>query len=401
MTAMSPRQLPSEAPQHAADYIARARELRPLLEAAAPRIEAARELTADVLDALHRAGLFRLLLPRSVGGAELAPWTYVEVIEAVAMADASTAWCLGQNGGCAMSAAYLAPDVAAEVFGDPRGVLAWGAGAVGTATVVDGGYRASGTWQFASGSRHATWLGGHCLVAERDGALRLAADGTRAERTMLFPRARATISDVWHVVGLKGTGSDTYAVADLFVPEAYSLDRFSAAERREPGRLYRFTSSQLYSAGFAGVALGLARAALDAFVDLARNKRPRGTRATLRDNAVTQSEVGLAEARLSSARSYVLQTLREVWEALSETGELNLDQRMAIRLASTFAIQEARDVVDVAYHSAGSTGIFESGPFERRFRDMHAVCQQVQGRSSHFETVGQHLLGLEPDLLFV
>jgi alkylation response protein AidB-like acyl-CoA dehydrogenase len=397
---MSTQKLAAEASQ-TADCLARARGLVPLLDAAAPRIEAARELTGDVLDALHRAELFRLLIPRSLGGAELEPWKFVEAIETVAKGDASSAWCLCQNSGCSMSAAYLRPEVAAEVFGDARAVLAWGAGAVGTAHAVDGGYRVGGTWQFASGSRHVTWLGGHCLVVEKDGTPRLAADGTRVERTMLFPRARASIRDVWHVVGLKGTGSDTYSVADLFVPDAYTLDRFNALERREPGRLYRFTSSQLYASGFAGVALGVARATLDAFVDLARNKRPRGAGTTLRDNAVAQSEVGLAEARLRSARTYVLQTLREIWETLSGQDELTLDQRMAVRLAATFAIQEARDVVDMAYHAAGSTGILESGPFERRFRDVHAVCQQVQGRRSHFETVGQHLLGLEADLLFV
>lgn len=394
-------------PQHSArgaEYLARARALVPLLEAAAPRIEAARELTEDVFDALHEAGLFRLLLPASLGGAELDPMSYVGVIEAVAQGDASTAWCLGQNDGCSMSAAWMHPDAAAEVFGDPRAVLAWGAGAVGTAVAVDGGYRVSGTWQFASGSRHATWLGGHCQVREKDGAVRAersGAHGGEGGRTMLFPRERAAIRDVWHVVGLRGTGSDTYSVSDVFVPEAFSLDRYNPAERREDGLLYRFTTTQLYAAGFAGVALGVARAALDAFIELARNKRPRGAQAALRDNAVVQADIGLGEARLRSARALLMQTLREIWDGLPQAGELTLDQRISVRLASTHAITEARDVLDIAYHAAGSTGIMESGPFERRFRDIHAVCQQVQGRRSHFETVGQHLLGLEPSLIFV
>jgi alkylation response protein AidB-like acyl-CoA dehydrogenase len=386
----------------AIDYPARARALVPLLWAAGPRIEAARELTEDVLAALHEAGLFRLLLPKSVGGAELDPMTYVRVIETVAQGDASTAWCLGQNGGCAMSAAWLEPRAAAEVFGGPRAVLAWGAGAVGTAVAVEGGYRVSGTWQFASGSRHATWLGGHCQVHEPDGSLRppTSSNGGEGGRTMLFPRASASMQDVWHVIGLKGTGSDTYSVRDLFVPEAYSLDRYNPAERREPGMLYRFTTSQLYASGFAGVALGIARAVLDAFIDLARNKRPRGAETALRENAVIQSEISVAEARLRSARGFLLQTLREIWDGAS-ADELTLDQRIMVRLASTYAIHEACDVVDMAYHGAGSTAIAENGPFERRFRDVHAVSQQAQGRRSHFETVGRHLLGLPADLLFV
>jgi alkylation response protein AidB-like acyl-CoA dehydrogenase len=395
------RQPSSAASPGAADYLARARDLVPMLEAAGPRIEAARQLPDDVLDALYEAGLFRLLLPRSLGGAELDPVSYVAVIETVAQGDASTAWCQGQNSGCSMSAAFLRPQIAAEVFGDRRAVLAWGAGAAGTATVVDGGYRVSGTWQFASGSRHATWLGGHCMVKEEDGTLRPAKAGSEGGRTMVFPRARATMSDVWHVVGLKGTGSDSYSVADLFVPEDYSLDRYAPEERREDGRLYRFTTAQLYASGFAGVAMGIARAVLDTFVDLARNKRPRGAQAALRDNAVVQAEVAVMEARLGSARAFLLQTLREIYDGLSDGGELTLDQRIRVRLASTYAIHEARSVLDTAFQATGASGIFESAPYERRFRDLLAVCQQAQGRRAHFETVGQHLLGLPPDLLFV
>jgi alkylation response protein AidB-like acyl-CoA dehydrogenase len=393
--------LQSHASPRAAEFLARARDLVPLLDAAGPRIEAARELTPDVLAALYEAGMFRCLLPESVGGAELDPMSYVAVLETLAGADASTAWCVGQNDGCSMVAAWLRLDVAAEVFGDSRAVLAWGAGAAGIADVVEGGYRVNGTWQFASGSRHATWLGGHCLVREPDGSVRPGTEGSEGGRTMLFPRARATIKDVWHVVGLKGTGSDSYSVKDLFVPEAYSLDRYSMAERREPGLLYRFTTSQLYAAGFAGVALGIARAVLDTFIDLARNKKPRGAQTSLRDSAVTQSEIAVGDARLRAARAFLMQSLREIWDGLPEAGELTMDQRMSIRLASTFAINEAQAVLDTAYHSAGATAIFESGPYERRLRDMHAVAQQAQGRKTHYETVGQHMLGLKPDLLFV
>ncbi|MBV9785520.1 MAG: acyl-CoA dehydrogenase family protein [Acidisphaera sp.] len=389
----------SSPPAASPDPILRARELAPLIEAAADRIEAAREIPPDIIDALHAAGMFRLLLPRSAGGAEVDPPTYVQVIEVIAGADASTAWCIGQASGCSMSAAYLAAEATHEVFGrDPRAVLAWGAGAVGQTVAVDGGWRVTGRWQFASGSRHATWLGGHCKVIDRDGTPRLSATGKTVERTMLFPREAASISDVWQVMGLRGTGSDTYAVRELFVPESHSLGRDEPAERRETGPLYKFSTTNLYAAGFAGVGLGIARAALDAFIRLARDKTPRDARNTLRENAVVQTEVAVAEVRLRAARSYLLQVLRELTDAAAENEALTIDQRMELRMASTYAIHTASDVVDVAYHEAGATAIFESNPFERRFRDMHAVSQQMQGRRSHFETVGQHLLGLTPSL---
>ena len=133
----------------ATDCIARARQLAPLLEAAAPRIDAARELPLDVLDAMHAAGMFRLLVPGSLGGAELDPATYIQCVEAIASGDASVAWCMNQGSGCSMSAGYLAPDVAREVFGGERDVLAWGMGPGAKAIRVEGGWRVTGTWRFA------------------------------------------------------------------------------------------------------------------------------------------------------------------------------------------------------------------------------------------------------------
>jgi alkylation response protein AidB-like acyl-CoA dehydrogenase len=379
----------------------RARALAPLLDRCAEAVESERRLVPALLDGLHEAGLFRLLLPRVLDGGEVDPITFVEVVEEIAKTDASVAWCLCQAGGCAMTAAYLGPEVARHVFEDRRAVLAWGPGPDARAVAVDGGYRVTGTWSFASGCRHATWLGGHCPVVTPEGQPRRRADGRRDERTMLFPAASAEFVDVWHVSGLRGTGSDAFTVTDLFVPHAYSVSRDDPAERRQPGPLYCFPAGSLYASGFAGVAMGLARAMLDAFVELARDKTPRGGRRTLRDNQVVQSEVAQAEARLRSARMFLLGSLSEIWQDVGRSGSLALDQRMTIRLAATYAIHQARDVADRVYAAAGSSAIFTAGAFERRFRDIHAVTQQLQGRASHFETVGQFLLGLEPDTQFL
>jgi alkylation response protein AidB-like acyl-CoA dehydrogenase len=247
---------------------------------------------------------------------------------------------------------------------------------------------------FASGGRHATWLGGHCVVIEADGSPRRDADGQPIERTMLFPRSSVPLIDVWDVIGLRGTGSDSYAVTDRFVPEAYTLGRDQESDRRESGTLYRFSTTNIYAASFAAVALGIARATLDAFIALAREKASMGSGQTLRDNEVIQSAVAQAEARLGASRAYLLQSLTDIYADVAISGRLTLDQRMRIRLASTYAIHEAKSVVDTAYQEAGATAIFARNPFERRFRDMHSVSQQQQGRRAHFETVGQHMLGL-------
>lgn len=376
------------------DPIAAARALAPLLQAAGPRIDAGSELPPEVVDAMHGAGMFRLLLPRSVGGVELDPVTYVQCVEAIASGDGSTAWCMNQGSGCSMSAAYMEPEWARHVFADPRAVLAWGQGPGAKAIRAEGGWRVTGRWAFASGSRHSTWLGGHCPTFEADGTPRTRPDGRPWDATMLFRREDAEIEDSWDVMGLRGTGSDTYAVENMFVPDHLTLTRDLEQERRHPGLLYRFSTMNIYASGFAGVAMGLARGALDSFVALAREKTPALTQSAMRDSQVIQHQLAYNEAKLAAARLLVLKALADAQDALVTATSLTMEHRAAIRLASTFAIHQAREVVDFTYHEAGATAVFRSNPFERRFRDVHTVCQQVQGRSSHFETVGQHMLGV-------
>ena len=382
--------------------IARAEAVRPAVGAAASTIESTRRLPPELLDKIHDAGLFRLLLPRSSNGIETDPMTFFHVIETIARADASTAWCLSQAGGCAMSAAYLDLPVAHAIFGDdPRAVLAWGPGPKVTAIECDGGYRVTGVWAFASGGRHATWLGAHCPITKADGAPRLDANGLQQERTMLVRTEDVEWTDIWNTVGLRGTASDQFALNDYFVRTDHSITREFDQECRESGPLYRMGSGTCYQVGFAGVACGIARGALDSFIDVARNKVPRGQKSPLRDNAVVQSNLAQAEVNLRAARGFVLQSMAEVWKALSAGSLITVEQRVTIRMAATNAIHKAREAVDFAYNAAGATAIFENHPLERRFRDIHTVTQQLQGRLSHFETVGAWMLGVDADLTFV
>ena len=173
------------------------------------------------------------------------------------------------------------------------------------------------------------------------------------------------------MIGLRATGSDSFTASDLFVPREHSAARDDPAERRHGGPLYCFPTTSLYASGFAGVALGNARSALDAFVALAQAKTPRGLRQPLRESAVVQSELARTEARVGAARALLLGSLEEVWRGVVETGTLGLDQRVRIRMAATHAITEATAAVDFAYHTAGATAIFDAHPFERRFRDAH------------------------------
>jgi alkylation response protein AidB-like acyl-CoA dehydrogenase len=377
------------------DIRERTRAVMPLIAASSDETEARRELPDDLFSALVEQDLFRLVLPRQFGGAELAPLDLLDFLEEAGKHDASTAWCLCQNNICALVAARMAPEAAQTVFDGPGTTVAWGPGP-GEARAVDGGYVLSGRFDFASGSRHATWLGAHLPV--QDGAdKRLTEDGAIAIFTFLFRRRDVKVLDTWQVMGLKGTGSDSFEVSELFVPEDFCVPRFRGYPPRVPGRLYVFSQSNLYAAGFASVALGIARATLEDFIGDIRDTLPRGASATRGSNNVVQSTVGQAEARLASAWHFLRATVTDMWEIAQERDAFTREEEARLRLATTWAIGQARETVNELYVAAGALTIFESQPFERRFRDIHTLSQQIQGHAAHFETVGQILMGMEPD----
>ena len=381
------------------DWVARAAALVPTIEAAGDRIEAERRIAPEVIAGLHDAGLFRMLLPASLGGGAADIVAFNQVIETVAAADASTAWCLAQQVASTQAAGYLDAGIAREIFAAPGSAVAWGPPSGARAVVTDGGYVVTGRWRFASGSGHCPWLGGHCTVIEADGKPRLDEHGRPVLRTMLFRKDKAAFHDIWHVIGLRGTGSNGYEVRDLFVPEPYTYWRDNPPDRRDPYALFNIPLLTLYGMGFSGVALGLARASLGAFMKLAETKKPSATHGApvaLRDNPVVQGRVAKATGRLQSARAYLADMLHLFWDAATANRPPTLEQRAQLRVAITGAIEQSRRVVDFAYHAAGADAIFNGSPFERRFRDMHTVTAQGQAHLSNFEGAGQALFGSEP-----
>ncbi|MEK9720672.1 MAG: acyl-CoA dehydrogenase family protein, partial [Quisquiliibacterium sp.] len=195
------------------ELLARVALLAPQIAQAAGAIDAERRFPPELIDAFHNAQLFRILIPRRYGGLQAHPLAFMRTLEELAKLDASAAWIVGQNSVCAIVSAYLAPEVARPVFGDPRSVLAWGP-QTGPARIqaCDGGYRVTGKWSFASGMRQATWLGCQATVHESDGSPRLDAQGRHVKRVMLIPASVAKVEDIWDVIGLRGTASDAYSV---------------------------------------------------------------------------------------------------------------------------------------------------------------------------------------------
>jgi len=262
--------------------------------------------------------------------------------------------------------------------------------------VVPGGFRVTGTWRFASGNRHATWVGGHCRIEEPDGSVRRNPDGSVFERTMMVKRDVPRWHDEWNVVGLRGTNSDTYTITDVFVPEAFSVTRDSDEERRVHAPLYQFTTTNLYASGFAGVSMGIARGMLDAFIEMAKGKTAASMTKPMRESEVIQNGIAQCEAKLRSAGAWLVEVLEEAHEVAAQRGHITMHERAMVRLATTSGIHRAKEVAEWCYHEAGATAIFDNSPFERRMRDIHASAQQVQGRTAHLEMCGQHFLGMNP-----
>jgi indole-3-acetate monooxygenase len=361
--------------------------------------EALGRLTPEVVDRLHEQRLFRMLLPRAYDGEEVDLGTWFRAMEALAKLDGSTAWCVGQINGCALTASALDPAIARTIWGPPRAALSWGPPFKSQAVEVAGGHRLTGEFMFSSGSRHATWIGLMAPVIGRDGAAVPAPAGV-STRIFLVPASAVEWVENWDVLGLRATNSGGYKVDDLFVPEGYSLNREHLADVRLDAPLYNFPLNGLFSIGFSAVALGLARSMLNMLVTVAKTKNPRLAKVPMVQSHLVQFQIGEAEARLRSARSYVETTAERVWQSVVSTGVLTVPQRMDMRMAATFAIHEAATVANAAWDIAGADAIFASGPFERRLRDIRTVTQQAQGRKSHLQDTGAFLLGLPPNFAF-
>lgn len=375
--------------------VERARTLQPLLEEHGAEMDRRREVTPEVVEALVERDMLRLLLPKSLGGQELALIEFCEVVETLAWADASVAWFVNQsNVSSATSAAAMPHETALSIFGAPGVGLAWGARHNKSRAVrVEGGYRLTGTWGFASGGRHTGgWLGAHSAVQNPDGTPHLR-HGRPDDRSFVFRRSEARITDDWYVLGLRGTGSDSYSVEDLFVPDERAPARDAPEERREKGPIYVIGSTLLYASGFCSVTLGLGRRLFEAYVDLVGGgKQSRSTGKALMANNAVQREIGLLEAKLSAARAYLHQEVLRTYDAAA-SGSLDVDRRMRLRLATTWGMNAATDVSIASYRAAGTTAILDTAPFERRFRDAMSASQHMQAMLAHVEMVGRHLIG--------
>ena len=379
------------------DHFQIAEELASWVASESDRIDQEREIPAALFRAIADKKFFRLLVPRSLDGEEMDWLEYLRILEMFAKVDASTAWCLNQNNVFATFAAVMPEQTAKEIWSDPRAVVANGPPNSASAIPVEGGYQLTGQWNFSSGSPHATWVAGIAPIVSpkrEDSAL----PDKNEVRIMLVPKHEVDFIDDWQVAGLRGTGSLSFKAEKLFVPFLRTFDPTDKAGK--PGALYVISTNLLFASGFATTALGVARAALDTAIGLAARKKQRMEKDLLLDKSTSHRMVGQGEACWGSARAFLHEHTSAVWKSACKNQSLTIEERIGLRLATTHAIRIAAEVVDMAYTLCGSHAIFASNPIQRRFQDIHAITQQIQGRLSHYDTAGQFFLGLEPNGVF-
>jgi alkylation response protein AidB-like acyl-CoA dehydrogenase len=371
-----------------------ARKLVPQIRSSADEIEARRELPRPLFEAMADAGLFHIAVPRVIGGGELDLPMYVQVIEEIGKADASTGWCLNQGAIFGTYAARMPRDMARHIWIDtPRAVVANTPAPTAKAIVVPGGYRVTGRQGFSTGCRHAAWVAAHAQIID-NGQIRLE-NGQPEARYMFVPVAEAELLDTWKVRGMRGTGTHHFAVNDVFVPTDRTV-LSQTAPLIEDAPLYRIPRTLLFASGDAAVAFGLARSCLETFGELAGAKTPRAMQGLLRDQAMVQMNVGQCEAALRSGRAFLTEAVRELWTA-SVNNAITLDHRANLRLAATHGIRLAAQIVDTVYNASGATAAYEDHLLQRHFQDIHVITQHLQGRLAHYELIGRYWLGLPID----
>jgi alkylation response protein AidB-like acyl-CoA dehydrogenase len=370
-------------------FLAAARGLAPLVDTLRGQFDQDRTLPPVLVDAMHAAGLFRMWVPRELGGAELDPLNFLTVIEELSRIDGSVGWCAVIPAGYGRLSGALAEDAAREIFQGPgRGLLVGTLNPTGKAATAPGGYRVTGRWSYGSFIGYGDWVLGNCIT--EDGGFRLC----------LFPRDSVEVFDVWHVGGLRATGSNDFQVSDLFVPESHTIPLvdFQPPPRR-PGPLYAVPMTSTFVSCVATVVLGIARGAIEALVEIAATKTTAGSPTALRDKPLAQAEIARAEALLRSGRAYLFDELGAMWADAEAGKPISMQQRAHVRLAAVHAAQCAIHAVDLTYQLGGGASLFQGGRLERCFRDAHAAGQHVAlSPLSNLEPIGRVLFGLPPGM---
>lgn len=376
-------------------------QVEPTIRRYAAAAEAERRLAPETVAALLDAGVMQTWVPRAYGGREMDPLPALRLFEEIARIDSAAGWIAANSSGIATLPMFLPAEGGAELFSQPRTLLAGGWFPPGRAEPVQGGYRVSGRWAFGSGSNYATWLTGQALVYD-NGAPRLGPDGNPVAMIVWMRADEAEVLDTWHTLGMRGTGSHDFRVSDVFVPErrTWTIAPVTGLPPAYSGPLYRLG---LWFVGpvNASVAIGIARAAVEDAIALAGAKTPSYTQTALADRSIVQDRIARARAAVDAARSYVEKAVGQAWQHTQETGKLiSMEYGIPMALAGSYAHEATCQAVDLVQSVVGTTGIRAEQRFQQYFRDVHTVSQHAFSSPSRFESVGKILLGRESDWAF-
>ncbi len=378
------------------DPVTAAKALAPQIRAASDEIQSRCTLPDSLVEAMAEAGLFQLYTPKTLGGPETDPITAFEAVEELSKADGSVSWCSFVASAISMYSAWVPVDVGIKMFGQPLDLRVAGSfRPTANAVQVDGGYNIGGRWNYVSGVDHANWLVLNCNIHAKNGPLK-DEQGLPVTRMMIVPASAGTVEKTWHTLGMRGTGSNDVVIEEEFVPQEHTCLLYEPSATEGPHynpRSVTMTSWTLV----AGTALGMARGAMDLFVEMATGSGSTATPILLRDRAPIQTTVGEAEAIISGARAYLLDAVGRVWDASCAGREDISPLVLQGRLAITHAIREAIRAVDMLFYAAGTNAIHEGNRLELIFRDIHTAGQHISGLHSNFEYGGQALMGLTPN----
>ena len=373
--------------------LARAQDLRPLLRQAAASIEHERRLSGEVREALAAMGAFHLQLGREYGGAAADPRSYLDVIEELSRADASSGWCaMVASESSACLNAWLAPTVIRSMLGSaPLAVVSLTAVGKGRAVAVGDGHRVSGRWRFTSGCRHAHWLGALCAVHDGEQP-RLDAMGVPEMRIVFVTSGDAVMIDTWHTSGLQGTASDDFSLDDVFVPTAHGFGLRDAPQDDNPA--WRVPLGLRLAMSKAAAVCGMARGAMDAVLPLLDRTPFAGARAA-REEARVQSGLAEAEAAIEAGRAYLHREVASAWDAVCAGHTLDIETVARTRLAIVFAARSALAAVNTMQDLGGTAGVFTPA-FDRAVRDINVARHHLQLQAHVMEDIGRVMLGQQP-----
>ena len=376
-------------------YVDKIEKIAPIIREHADRAEREAQMTREVADAFHDAGLFRIFLPRSMNGGELTIPDSLRLIEQVARIDASAGWNFAICSGGPIFGHFVSRPAFEKLFSGSREV---GAGSLNPmtsqATRVEGGWRFSGKATNASGSGHATHLMAAALIL-RDGAPQFV-DGVPMLRAGFFPVQHAKILNTWSTTGMRATGSNDCVFENVFIPDEFTFDWLNAQPTWQRGPFANIPLTLQIGGNLASVVIGTARHALDSLKEIAQAKVPVATMATLRERPLAQIQLAQAEGLVNAARAYFYQCNDEVWRK-GEAGEtFSIKDRADLRLGVVTAVKLALQAIDLVADAAGLSSAQTSCPIERCWRDAHTASQHVLMNTARFEVVGRVLFGLDP-----